>query len=95
MDWGAGYRLFPASSLGSFFFWHTDLVAHGMAVAGYQRDRPCGVGLGLWSQPLVALTLVGFEVPPSPSMPTVFEHQLCQASGSRMAQTLPGCFHPK
>ena len=27
-----------------------------------------------FSQPLVALTLVDFEVPPSPSLPTSFEH---------------------
>ena len=33
-----------------------------------------GIGLCLWSQPLVALTLVDFEVPPSPSLPTSFEH---------------------
>lgn len=33
-----------------------------------------GIGLCLWSQPLVALTLVDFEVPPSPSLPTGFEH---------------------
>lgn len=35
------------------------------------------IGLGLWSQSLVALTLLGFEMLPS-TLPSInFEHQLC------------------
>lgn len=39
-------------------------VARGMVVGGSRPDHPCGYSC-LWSQPLVALTLVDFEVPPS------------------------------
>ena len=68
--WGAGSRLFPASSLSTSFLphwpraWHVEWrwVALGQTTL-------VGIGLCLWSQPLVALTLVDFEVPPSPSLP--------------------------
>ena len=42
---------------------------------GGSQTTLVGISLCLWSQrPLVALTLVDFEVPPCPSLPTRFEH---------------------
>lgn len=35
------------------------------------------IGLGLWSQPLATLTLLGFEMLPSSLLPIILEHQLC------------------
>lgn len=50
------------------------MVGVGSPLAGQTGSALVDIGLGLWSQPLAALTLLGFQMLPHTLLSVNFEH---------------------